>query len=241
MRVINQSYVLIIALVTSISACMIPSYCVRGEGEIVSEKIDLPEFHEVRSIGSVDVVIKSGSHSIVIKGYQNVIDSVELAVKDNVLLIDKKDGCYINTELQVVVTVPLINIISVMGSGDINIKSLSGEQVLEIQNSGSGDIELYTLNNIEELHLTSAGSGDIESHSNMKLKKLNLQSTGSGDVDIQDYQFLSGTIKSMGSGDVAVWITDMADLKIMGSGDINLKGNPKVTIQNQGSGELNKD
>ena len=118
------------------------------------------------------------------------------------------------------------------GSGDLNVKNIAGELVVEV---GSGDVEG---SGVGSFHLVSTGSGDFnlrDIRGDVEVGK-----GGSGDIDLRK---VAGSIRvgRIGSGDL-----DFSDVEgdvtveSIGSGDIdadNVRGN--LTVKSRGSSDIN--
>jgi putative autotransporter adhesin-like protein len=101
------------------------------------------------------------------------------------------------------------------GSGDLQIRELSGDSV-SLKINGSGDI---------------TATGDV--------MRIAAQINGSGDLNLGKLQTVSTEISINGSGDADVWVVESLAGKINGSGEINYSGNPpEVEINVLGTGEI---
>ena len=68
---------------------------IRGEGEIVTQTLDITDFDEVELAGSFDVVVSyDDGYEVIVEGQQNIIDRLETDKRNNKLKMNLKRGNY---------------------------------------------------------------------------------------------------------------------------------------------------
>ncbi len=141
-------------------------------------------------------------------------------------------------KIEIHITVPEIDGLSVSGSGDILAKEVKS-RILDLAVSGSGDI---VIDNLKTKRVAAAisGSGNITIKNGGVADELTVTISGSGDVDAEDFEASDISIRISGSGDCSVKSNGNIKGRVSGSGDVNYKGNPSIDFSVAGSGRVKK-
>lgn len=211
----------------------------KGNGNIKTEDRNTGNFNGIRLSCSADLIISQGSTSVKVKTDENLLKHVATTVEDGVLKIDvKKDRIRFTSAFEVYVTVPNLEVLKNLGSGDIRFKGTYKANELFIVNSGSGDLDAEDLK-LEECYVKSAGSGDIDLSG--KTNSLTLTVAGSADVSAYNLTAVSASVSNSGSSDITLNIVEKLQARLNGSGDITYRGDPsQVDVRSNGSGEVYK-
>ena len=245
-----------VAVVVAFQAC--DSTCISGTGSVVTEELDLAPIHGINSSGSHDVYIDHGSEQVVLaRGEKNIIDRVKRNVGAGIWDANLINGCYRSYQLELDVTVPVMDYIETNGSGNVIVgSSFDSLQSLEIYSTGSGNLSqdgFFSMEGHATLRNTGSGSLKAGVHS----ASLSVTSTGSGYIQLEgstshqsvrmdgsgNYtatQLESDTclVDISGSGNAQVWANDVLDVVISGSGNVYYRGNPFINATITGSGRL---
>lgn len=219
-------------------------------GNVVQEIRKVGEFNGVTLIGSHRVVCTPGKdYSVVVEAPKEAAGRLLTEVKNGMLTISKEKiaGVRVVTsnkddeKTTVYVTLPKLQIVHLMGSGDIIVKGKTEyNEKLRVSLVGSGNIEFDDID-VKFSDISLAGSGDIKINS-IKTKLVELKLTGSGDMHVGQVKGSNVAVSSTGSGDMKVDNVDCAMLNInhVSSCDVTI-GNVKAVTTNVnkvGSGEL---
>ena len=190
-----------------------------GEGNISTNSRNLiiePGFHTIKVNGSTKVFIKAGdTKSLVVKGYDNLLNAYFTEVKNGVLTLGYKENYQVrNDNVQVYITYPSMPNINLNGSCDAEF-------------SGAFPFK-------QEITATINGSG----HINYDSVRVGVVHFGSGKVEAIDMESLDADIKIAGSGEVRLSVEDELNVNISGSGKVYYKGNPEVEMNISGSGKI---
>ena len=190
-----------------------------GTGDVVSETRDISGFTGMSSGISADIELRqSAAFKVTIDGQKNIIDLVEMEVKEGILKLRFKKGYSMSYKknLKIRLEAPSFTYLGMSGSGDVRAEgALKGEK-LDISISGSGDVVVG--GSTERAELSISGSGDV------KAKGLKAQSV---------------KCRVSGSGDVSCFAAKELDAYLSGSGDIIYSGNPSsVKKKVSGSGDI---
>ena len=159
-----------------------------GTGDVVSETRDISGFTGMSSGISADIELRqSSTFSVTIDGQKNIIDLVEMEVKEGVLKIRFKKGYSMSYKknLKIRLEAPNFAYLGMSGSGDVRAEgALTGEK-LDISISGSGDFNLTDLA-YADVKIGISGSGDVIVGGNAERAELSI--SGSGDVKAKGLQ-----------------------------------------------------
>lgn len=215
---------------------------VKGSKNYVTKEIKVDNFGKVSVGGSFDVTYtqKAGKPEVKVYTSDNIVDLLDIHVKDNTLFIGFKKGVNVSYDkLQVSISAEKLNGISVAGSGDIELANGLKTDDLKISVAGSGDIKGSNIS-CTDLDISIAGSGDINS-SNITCNNLKASVAGSGDMKLNNITATSATASIAGSGTAILsGSAQEASFSVAGSGDLfasELQAK-KVSASVSGSGEI---
>jgi len=150
------------------------------EGGDYTETRTPGRFDEIHSYGPFNVYfIQSQESKVVVEGYKEFVDKVTTEVKDDELTISLEKGKYNHLVLKVTVYAPDVEEITMAGSGDISIGTLTAKEV-EISFSGSGNGRIEKADVAGKLELSISGSGNIVV--NGKAGSVEARISGSGNI-----------------------------------------------------------
>jgi len=218
------------------SSCELDEICEKGDGPTVSKELSLPPFHSLVLDISADVFITQGeAQSITVEGQENIIDKLELDVRNETWDIDFDQNCIRNHDgLKIFITLPEVRSIEIDGSGDIIGENVFTGEKIDLLIDGSGDMDLAL--EMKEVNARIEGSGDFELEGLADIVRYYVR--GSGDIRAFDLETLEADVEIRGSGSVEVTAIDFLKIDIDGSGDVYYKGNPELDIRVDGSGEV---
>jgi len=200
-------------------------------GEIILQERDVKDFTGVELAISGDVSIEAD---------KDILEKIETVVEDNVLKIKTQKGFSLgwkDSKIIINITLPVVEKLSISGSGDIKATSSIKSDDLLLSISGSGDISIPNLS-VNSLSAKISGSGDIEIAGSGTAKTAEASISGSGNINLSTIQFASAEVSIVGSGDANINVTENLNARIVGSGDITYSGKPIVDAKVTGSGEL---
>lgn len=209
------------------------------------------EVREVSSFSSISlrisgtVFLEQGSRqSLRIEAKSSALEEIITEVKDRTLSIRFKNSNYFRNsfnpgKVNIYITVPEINGLSVSGSGNI----IAGNPIetvnLDLAISGSGDISLENLK-AERVKTAISGSGDIYIKGGGLADELAVAISGSGKAQMENFMAKNVEAKISGSGNCHINANTSLKAKIAGSGSIYYRGNPQLDASVAGSGRIKK-
>ena len=210
-----------LGLLVVLSGCSVnlPGTSTQGSGAVRTETRTVSGFSAIQLAGNGDVKIEqSGTESLTISAEENLLPLLTSDVVNNELRLGIKDGARIDTTQPITYTVTVRELtgMDVAGSGSqtaTKVKTTS----LRIRTAGSGSI-------------TATGTADAQ----------DVQMAGSGTYLGSGLTSKTATVKSAGSGNAEIAVTDSLDVTIIGSGSVTYTGSPQVKQSILGSGSLQK-
>lgn len=209
--------------------------------KVMKESRAVGKFNGITLIGSYKVVCSQGdSHSVVVEARKEVAERLKTEVKDGVLTISREKiaGVQVvandkeDNQATVYVTLPQLQKLSLVGSGDIVVKDkITSNDKLQVSLSGSGDIVMGDVE-VKAASFSLAGSGDVKAH-NVLATQVELSLAGSGDVEVNGVEAEQAKFNLAGSGDVVVNEVKAlnAAVNAAGSGDMTV-GKVTCTLLN---------
>jgi len=216
---------------------------VNGNGNMVTQTRNVPDYDAVSLTGSMDVILVKGREgSLKIEAEENLQQHIETEVNGGRLKISVEKGYSLNPSGNkgITITVPFADLenVSLTGSGDIRSNDMVSSQKFSINITGSGNVSLPLQAKSASADIT--GSGDIDLTG--KAEDFDCKVTGSGDISAFDFkcQYVSAMVT--GSGDIQVYASESLKASTPGSGDIEYRGNPKKEdFRTMGSGSISKN
>jgi hypothetical protein len=208
-------------------------------GKVATESREARGFTGVSVSVPATVVVRQGEPaSVSVEADDNLLPEIETVVEASTLKIRFKRGLDIRgrATMRVLVVGPVIEALSVAGSGDILAESLRAKS-FAISVSGSGDVRIARLE-ADSLKASIAGSGDIKVAG--KVTTVSASIAGSGDLEASRLEAARAKVSIAGSGDVAIWARETLDVSTVGSGDVRYLGDPVVKKSTIGSGSVKR-
>jgi len=166
MKNLKWSFGILAMLTLMITSCGIADDdglfgCESGEGETVARTLDISDFTGVELDISADVYITQGdAFEVVAEGQDNILNELETKVEGNTWRI-KFDDCVRNHDgLDIFITMPEVDYLSIDGSGDIIGENFFEIEDIEMKICGSGNIDVG-LEGGDTIDAKISGSGEV--------------------------------------------------------------------------------
>lgn len=236
-------YGLVITILTVTSSPCVASRCffsmptfsdqsITGNGDIITQNhpladqlfdsIDLNSEGEVQ----IQVIYEPQAANISITTDSNLLQYIEVYVKDKTLYISKKNKNDIHfsahAKQKIVVTTDKLQSFIMRGACDTSISYIKAES-FSIKLHGAGDIDLS--GHMKSLTVATQGTGDINLSGYTKNLIVDLK--GAGNVNAKAFNADEVKISIFGTGDVIANATKKINANIYGTGSIKYSGNPK--------------
>lgn len=189
------------------------SKTVKASKNYVTKDIKVDNFTKLSVAGSPDVTYtqKSGKPTVEVYTSDNIVDLLDIRVKDNTLYIGFKKNVSVSyNKLEVRVSAEKLNGIAVAGSGDVELNNVTAN-FTRASVAGSGTAILS--GSTQEAEYSVAGSGDLLA---------------------SDFVAKKASASVAGSGDIKCHATDFLKVRTSGSGSVGYKGNPELDYPKKG-------
>ena len=206
--------------------------------------------------GPVNLTLRQGSEpAIEVRGEQRLLANIDTTVDGDMLHIAPR-GILLRhrTPIEVTVTLPALESLSVNGSGEHTVSGFAGEH-LDVALDGSGSMRFN--GRYREIMAAVHGSGDLELTGGMSdtvdaavvgtgrltlvgsSRALHAELRGSGDLDARHLRADEVDLAQQGSGDSAVYARKRLHAEMSGSGEAHVYGNPdERSVSRNGSGSV---
>lgn len=208
---------------------------ITGSGFVKTQNRSVSAFTGIEVEGSGTVILSQGIvRSVSVETDDNVQRVVKTEVIGGVLHLGFQNGVRISglTKLEFRITAPLVDQITISGSGDVRALGTLQAQSLALAIHGSGSIDAAV--DAEILRADIGGSGDIEVGG--QARELIVDIGGSGSVRARGLQSVSADVRINGSGNADVTARDTIAISINGSGNVLYGGGARATVRSSGSG-----
>lgn len=201
-------------------------------------------FSEIGLSISAQLHLEQGStQSVRIVAQSSTLKEIITEVKNNKLNIRFPSGSFFKKKkdwgkIEIFITVPDINALSITGSGNIMAKELEA-RILALAVSGSGNIKIDDLDS-EKLKASISGSGNIAIGEGDVAQELSVSISGSGNFSGKQFEAEKVNVRTSGSGNCSVTSNGSIKASIAGSGSIYYAGNPSIDASIAGSGKVKK-
>jgi hypothetical protein len=170
----------------------------------------------------------------VLEHLETTVENGRLKIRDESSFFERIFGSRDLGTIDVYVTAPPLETISIAGSGTVVGETPLESSRLALENAGSGDIDLEVAT--PDLRTSIAGSGTIRVRGTAD--NVSIRIAGSGTVDALDLRAERADVQVTGSGDTRLHVTDRLSAQIMGSGDVEYRGSPSIDTSTLGSGSV---
>jgi hypothetical protein len=212
-----------------------------GDGKVIEDTKSVKDFKSVELAVPGKLTISQGSDfSFAMKGDEDFLKEIEVILDGDKLQIKRKSGfnySFGNKKVDVFVTMPVVEGLSIAGSGDIEAATPISAKDLKTAIAGSGNIKITDLT-VDNLKASIAGSGDVIINGKGNAQDLDASVAGSGDILVNGIMFNNAKISIAGSGNATIAAKESLKARVAGSGDIYYNGNPLVDAKISGSGTV---
>ena len=214
--------VVLVAVVAVAAITVAGGLAVRNDGDVThgsglatTELRELAPFAAVELAGANAVTVRVGpTQSVAVTGDDNLMDRVTTTVRSGSLLIDDHGTFTTEAPMNVAVSVPSLDRVTLSGSGTVTVEGVTSTD-FTADLSGTGTLEVA--GSVDRVTAVLSGFGTVALH---------------GLVAKTPSHVLEGT------GDVSIHATSSLDAALTGVGSITYVGSPSVTAHNTGTGSI---
>lgn len=189
---------------------------------------------------SGDLRINLGDRfSVELEGSQNDLAAIVTEVSGDRLIIRQENWRFnIRDKVSIYITMPLIEGLSVSGSGRAEIADkITDADDLSLGVSGSGKILTGRIE-VDDFEASVSGSGNIIIGEGGLADRGDISISGSGGYEGDEFEIDNLSISVSGSGNCTCKAGDALKASISGSGSVYYKGKPRIDARISGSGKV---
>lgn len=187
-------------------------------------------------------LVQGEKQSVKIVAEPETLEEIVTEVKDRTLAIRYPGNNFFRNwnpgKVEIYITVPEIDGLSVSGSGDINANEVKS-RIIDLAISGSGNIKIDRLT-AEKVDAAISGSGNISVSSGGVAQNLKARISGSGNIHAEGFEAENVDVQTSGSGNCSVTTNGALNVRVSGSGNVYYSGNPSIDSSISGSGKVKK-
>ena len=235
MRTNNVFILSLFVLLLGAASCVEDSF-LEGNNDFQTETRRASGFEDISTSGDFRVTVLAGdTYSVEVSAESNLLSYIETDVVGNSLKIRTRGvrTLHENYPIEVLITTPVLEGLSLSGSGWIKTDSFVTDQ-FKIALSGSGDID--TKVSARSLKANVSGSGTIFLQGDATETEMVI--SGSGKIESYDFEQSQCEAVISGSGEMYVNVSDRIDARISGSGRVYYINQPVVHTSISGSGAV---
>lgn len=257
--------VLSVILLLASGCIFMPS--VRGDGNVITQTIDIVDYNEIDVQGSAIIFNYSQQESapaLNVTVDQNIYDLFEFKTDGEKLVIrpkerGKKQIRFRPTKFTITTNSSALKKADMGGIKVFNLngKFASNEKV-EFNTAGSTRIELRDTVTVDRMEISTAGQctlnadalyakvfkGEIAGKGTFNLKgageNADFEIAGSGKIHALDYELSTLSCEIAGKGLIETYAKDRINAEIAGMGTVKYKGDPTVNVDKAGLGSVKK-
>ncbi|WP_163715996.1 head GIN domain-containing protein [Mangrovibacterium lignilyticum] len=230
---------------TKMTGFLMMVFMLIGINQVKAENVtrEVAAFSEISLRIDAKLYLAQGDkQSVEIVAKESTLDELITEVKDRELVIRLKSSSKIwktfeTGKVEIYITVPEVNAITVSGSGDIFNDGPIKSRILNLNVSGSGKIKLDDLV-AERVTAMLSGSGNVYVDGDGNATDLSITISGSGGFKGADFEAEDVSVRISGSGGAEVHCNHSLKARIAGSGGVRYNGNPMIDQSIAGSGKV---
>lgn len=197
-----------------------PFNAVDGSGVPETTTIETADFDKIDVTGvfEVTLTIQDGPPSVVVTVDDNLVDDLDVAVRDDRLRVGFESGSYdVDVQPTATVTVASLSDIDVSGASQLTVTELTGEE-LTIDVSGASD-------------LVASGS----------IAKVSIDASGASDVDLLDLVITTADVDISGASNVELGHADRVNGELSGASNLTAPADASGSIETSGASNIERE
>jgi len=224
------------------------------------ENRSVSNFTGIDASGAFQItVVKGNTEGLTIEANDDVMPYVRSEVKNGVLrlYLERNVPRKVNNRtVKATVVMRDLDKVSLSGACKITANDLFTSRNFEGNCSGSSDMSINV--NTGQLSIKSSGSSNLQIKASVNgdtkinasgsskiylvgsAKNLTIDLSGASNFKAEDFNVGTATIKSSGSCNVTVNVTETLNVNSSGASTVNYKGSPAITVNSSGSSKVRK-
>ncbi len=195
----------------------------RGDGNVISETVEVEDFRRVLLRGGFEIMLKeSAVNQVTITTDENLMDLIEVSNDGDLLEINSIERLRPSDGTKILIEYQVLEGLEVAGAAEVRAENSITGRDLEILMSGAGDINLDL--DLQSLQIEVSGAGSVDLSGMVERQEVHM--SGAGSYDAEDLLSHSCIISISGVGGAKVFADETLDAQVSGVGGVEYFGNP---------------
>jgi hypothetical protein len=211
---------------------------ISGDGHVVTQTRDVPEFTAIKVSAGIDVYLTQGEpQRVEVEADENLQEWIRTDVSGGMLNIHTDKTIRLAKTKKVNIVCKSLKEIDISSAGDVTGLSKFTTDKLNIDMSSAGNLKFEV--EAEEVSITISSAGDANLMGVTNYLKADLSSAG--DLNAYDLQAKNADVSVSSAGNARVNVTEEASFRSSSAGNISYKGEPHIReINTSSAGSVNK-
>lgn len=204
---------------------------IAGNGDVITETIDVDGFTGVHASSGIDVVLTQGDYYVEVVADENLQEYITVELKGNMLVVGTERNIYRAESKVVNVSLPELEELKISSAGDMDAETDFDCEDLRISISSAGDLKLGVEAEYIEIDISSSGDCDIWGRTG----SLNANLSSAGDLRAFELEADYVKVRASSAGDARVYANKELDMGVSSAGSIYYKGDAQITHKSKSS------
>lgn len=241
----NWILLTVVFLVLGVTATKCNSFVAGGikpSSNFITRDYKVSDFDHILSSAVADISYTQstdGSYALQVYGPDNIVELVNVSVKNNTLSLSMTKKNIKNSKLTIKISSPTLHEVKLSGVGAFNIEDSFNTETLNMYSDGVGSI---LIKDITSTHLSVSISGVGDAKIEGETENATLRSHGVGSISANKLKAEHVDASSNGVGSIACYATKSIKAKANGVGSISYKGDPtEKELKKNGIGSIKQE
>lgn len=220
-----RTLILSAVLVFVLTSCHEINNSIKGKGERITKVFEPGSFEELYLEGAYKVTLeKSSEEKIVIEAEENLIEHLEIDIRNDKLHISSHDFLYSDDGIEIAVFYKNLDELNIDGACTIEGFDILKADLFRIEMGGAGTVDLEL--DVRELEMDISGAGAVKLKGFAGDATVNMSGAGG----LSAYKLITERCKIdiSGVGSADIHVENELYASIGGLGGINYRGNPEL-------------
>ncbi|HSV87461.1 MAG TPA: head GIN domain-containing protein [Bacteroidales bacterium] len=225
-------FYLSVALLFALPSCQYADgRLIEGDGQLVTDTIDLDRFENIKLSGMFNVTLTKGNNrQVIVETDENLQELVDIQVSDETLIISTRHKTILKpTRMKLTITYSDLKKVSIAGACKLNSTEPVESRDLMLDISGAAEIDLVVNTNVLSTNLSGAGKISLQGVAD----KHNADLSGASILQTSSLITRETRINLSGAGSAEVYASDLLEANLSGVGSIRYFGSPSEKIINR--------
>lgn len=195
-----------------------------GEGDVVTEVVEIDGFTGVHASSGIDVNITQGDFYVEVVADDNLHEYITVEREGQNLRIGSERNIYRAKSKVVNVSLPELTDLKISSAGDIKATNKFTCDDLDIDISSAGDLDMEVEADAIDISISSSGDCDIWG----RTVDLDARLSSAGDLNAFDLEADYVKVRVSSAGDASVYANKEIEMSASSAGNIYYKGDAQV-------------